>query len=415
MHRSTTPVLVSNPASRIVAALRATLASVWLFAIPKEAWGLLCVWPTLFLAVASHAWEPSGPGKRLILLAALWDSVMGFWLMVSAMKAHQDELAAIVVSLRDCTYTPIGWDRILRKDDSARIDERSLMSFMNRLGLPYNHTKDVRFFRVGMGESGGIPGGLGVFNIPFMEAVVLVREDPVEAGVEERFCLYHELGHTLGDQFAVQSALRKGVKLSFMTLVLAAAAVHPARASLLVLGLCFVALSLVRGVLARRRRALRAVYEMKADRFAIEFLDDGERQYVRENAASLLPRDAELSPLEHLARVGAARSYIETGVPLPETDGARSQLAFFLETQLPALNLGAWMILLAGFIGPPGAGLVRGFQWLIGITIVLAVLRYAIHYGKGILIELIFVQRITWQDGRFRLRRGPSRAPAPLT
>ncbi|MBB4636600.1 hypothetical protein [Longimicrobium terrae] len=401
--------------SRIVAAVRASWATIWLFVIPKELWGLLCVWPTISLAVASHVWLPSGPGKRLIVLAGLWDLVMGFWLMVSAMKVQRDALAAILVNLRDCTYTPIGWDRILREGDAARIDERSLMSFMNRLGLPYEHKKGVRFFRVGIGRSGGMPGGLGVFNIPFVGAVVLVRDDPKEAGVEDRFCLYHELGHTLGDQFAVQSGLRKGVKLPFVTLVLAAAAVHPTPASLLVLGLCFVALLLVRGVLARRRRTLRAVYEMRADRFAIEFLDQAENQYLRENAESVLPRDEDLSPLEHLARVGAARAYIETGVPLPETDQVRSQLAFFLETQLPALNLGAWMILLAGFIGAPGAGLVRGFQWLIGITVVLAVLRFAIHYWKGILIEMILIQRVTWQDGRFRLRRGASRSPAPLT
>ncbi|HEX6908996.1 MAG TPA: hypothetical protein VF142_01295 [Longimicrobium sp.] len=401
--------------SRIVSGLRALWASVWLFVIPKELWGLLAVWPTLFLAVVSHAWEPSPLGKRLILLAALWDLVVGFWLLVSAMKTQRDALAATLVRLRDCTYTPIGWDRILRRDDAAMIDERSLMSFMKRLGLPYEHTKDVRFFRVGMGESGGVPGGLGVFNIPFVEAVVLVRDDPREADVQDRFCLYHELGHTLGDEFVVQSALRKGVKLPFATLGLAAVALHPTPASLLVLGLCLVALLLVRGVLTRRRRSLRAVYEMRADRLAIEFLDDAEKQYVLENAAWVLPRDAELSPLEHLARVGAARSYLETGVPLPETDRVKAQWEFFLETQLPALNLGAWMILLAGFIGAPSAGLVHGFQWLIGITIVLAVLRYAIHFLKGIVVELIFIQRVTWQDGKFRMRRGPSQAPAALT
>lgn len=404
----------SNPVSRIILIMRAAWASVWLFAIPKELWGLLAVWPTLFLAVASHAWDPSGPGKRLILLAALWDVVMGFWLMVSAMKVQRDALAATLVNLRDCTYTPIGWDRILRGDDAARIDDRSLMSYMKRLGLPYEHRKDVRFFLVGMGESGGIPGGLGVFNIPFVEAVVLVRDDPKEAEVKDRFCLYHELGHTLGDEFAVQSGLRKGVKLPFVALVLAAMALHVTPASLLVLGLCLVALLLERGVLTRRRKSLRALYEMRADRFAIEFLIQEEKEYVLKNPETVLPKDADLSPLEHLTRVGAARSYIETGVPLPETDSARSQAAFFLETQLPALNLAAWMILLAGYIGAPRVGLVHGFQWMLGITAVVAVLRYAIHYWKGILIELIFIQRMTWQEGRFGMRRGPSQEPAPL-
>lgn len=404
----------NRPAARFASALRATWASVWLFVIPKDPWSLLGVWPTLFLATASYAWEPSDLGKRLILLAALWDLVMGFWLMVSSMKAPRDALAATVARLRDCSYTPIEWTRILRGDDNVTIRQLSLFDFMGRLGLPYDHSKDIRFLRVGMGESGTIPSGLGVFNIPFIEAVILVRDDPADAEVEERFCLYHELGHTLGDEFAAQSALRKGVKLPFVALVLAAAALHASASSFLVLALCVVGLSLARAVIVRRGKALRAISEMKADQFAIEFLDDDEKQHVLRNAASMLPQDSGLSPVEHMARVHAIQSYIETGESFAQADWSKSQGAYFLEMQLPALNLGAWMILLARFIGAPGAGLIHGFQWLIAATFVLTVLRFARHYWKGIALELIFVGRVTWQDGRFQLRRGPSRAPAPL-
>ncbi|WP_420126830.1 M48 family metalloprotease [Longimicrobium sp.] len=405
----------TEPASRIVSALRTTWATLWLFVIPKDLWSLLVVWPTVFLSVVSYLWEPSGLGVRLILLTVVWDVTMGFWLMVSAMKASRDALAATVVGLQDCTYTRIGWDHILSGDDASMIDQASLISFMARQGLPYDHLKDVRFFRVDMGESGVIPGGLGVFNVPFIEGVVLVRDDPRDAGVEERFCLYHELGHTLGSEFVVQSALRKGVTLPFVALLLAATAAHVTRTTLLVFAMCLVALSLVRSVLARRRKTQRAIFEMKADQFAIGFLDEEERRYLLPKIESVLPQDRDLSPLEHLTRVGAARTLLETGVSPAQTDWSISNGAFFFETQLPALNLGAWMILLASFIGAPAAGLVYGFQWLIVAAVVVGILRYALYYWKGIVLELIFVRRVTWQDGKFRLRTGPPVPESALT
>ncbi|HEV3051190.1 MAG TPA: hypothetical protein VGX50_12830, partial [Longimicrobium sp.] len=60
------------------------------------------------------------------------------------------------------------------------------------------------------------------------------------------------------------------------------------------------------------------------------------------------------------------------------------------------------------------ARLVHGFQWLIGTAMVLGVLRFAIDFVKGMVLDLILIQRITWQNGRFRLREGPSHAPAIL-
>jgi peptidase M48-like protein len=398
---------------RIISILRAIWGAVWIFVIPKDLWSLLCVWPTLFLAVASYLWEPSNRGEQLILLAAIWDIVIGFWLTTSAMKKSRDALAAMIVGLRDCSYTPIGWSRILRGDDAATIDRSSLINFLGRQGLSYDHSKDVRFFRVDIGESGAIPGGVGVFNIPFTETVILVRDDPEDAGIEDRFCLYHELGHTLGDEFATQSALHKGVKLPLVALMLAAMVMHSGASSFRTLALCLVGLSLISLALRRRRKSFRAISEMKADQFAIGFLDAEEKRYILQQAASVLPEDRELSAWEHQARIISLRSFIETGVSLIETHPGMSQGGFILETQLAALNLGAWMILLAGFIGAPSAGLVHGFQWLIAGIFIVAVLRYARHYWKGIVLELIFIERITWQDGRFRIRRGPSRAPAP--
>ncbi len=402
----------NRPASRIVSFLRASWASVWNFAIPKELWGLLWVWPTLFIAVVSYFWEPSDRGMQLILLAAIWDLVVGFWLMGSAMKKSRDALAATIIRLQDCSYTPIEWDRILRGDDAASIDRLSLINSLGRQGLPYDHRKDVRFFRVDIGDSGVIPGGLGVFNIPFMETVILVRDDPEYAGVEDRFYLYHELGHTLGDEFVVQSALHKGVKLPLVALVLAATAIPFEASPFLVLSLCLVSLSLMGLALSRRRNSFRTTSEMKADEFAVGFLEEEEKRYVHQHAASVLPEDHEISAWEHQARIISVRSFIESGVSLTRTHPGTSAPAFLLEAQLAALNLGAWMILLASFIGAPSAGTVYRFGWLIATAFVLAVLRYAMHYGKGRLLELIFIGRIAWRDGKFQLRP-PRRSPSP--
>jgi hypothetical protein len=168
-----------------------------------------------------------------------------------------------------------------------------------------------------------------------------------------------------------------------------------------VLALCLVGLAIVRAVFVRHRKSLRAVSEMKADEFAIDFMKEDEKRYVLGNTESVLPRDSGLSRLEHLARVGAARSYIETGVSAVG-DRSLSQVAYLWEAQLPALNLGAWMILLAGFIGAPSPGVVHGFQWLIAATFAVLVLRYATHYSRGMLLERIFIGEVAWENGRFR-------------
>ncbi|MFL5386141.1 MAG: M48 family metalloprotease [Longimicrobiaceae bacterium] len=403
-------------ASRIVAILRASWASVWILVIPKDLWGLLCIWPTLFIALASYLWVPSDQGVQLILLAAMWDIVIGFWLTLSAMKKSRDALASMIVQLQDCSYTPIRWSQILRGDDEARIDRSSLINFLGRQGLPYDHHKDVRVFRVDTGDSGVIPGGLGVFNIPFTETVILVRDDPEYADVEDRYYLYHELGHTLGDEFAAQSALHKGAKLPLVALVLAAMVMPFEASSFLVLSLCVVGLSLVGLALSRQRKSFRAISEMKADQFAIGFLKDEEKRYVHQHAASMLPEDRELSAWEHQARIISVRSFIESGVSLTHTHPEMSQRTSIFESQLAALNLGAWMIMLAGFIGMPGAGVLYRFKWLIATAIVLAVLRFAKHYWKGLFLELIFIGRVTWQDGKFQLwtsRRSPAPSPRP--
>ncbi|MCA1792014.1 MAG: hypothetical protein LC667_19840 [Thioalkalivibrio sp.] len=318
---------------RIFSLLRAAWASFWIFGIPKDFWGLLCVWPTLFLAVSSYLWEPSEQGLRLILLAAVWDVVMGFWLTLSAMNTTQNALIATIARLRDSTYTPLEWDRILnlRPDAGTMIDRSSRISYLGRQGLPYDHSKDVRFFRVGMGDSGAIPCGLGVFNIPFSETVILVRDDPEDATVKERFSMYHEIGHSLGIEFAMQSAL---------------------------------------------------------------------------NLTDVLPEDQELSRLEHETRIVAARAFLQTGVDLTQSHPGMSPWGFILETQLAALNLGAWMIMLAGLIGAPGPEVAEGFKWLVVTVVILTVLRYAKHSVNGSMVESIFSGRARWHDGRFRPRMG---------
>jgi hypothetical protein len=413
--------VTSKRRSRIAALLRTNLANILVFGIPKDFWSLLRLWPTAFLAVVSYLWEPSDRGIRLILLALLWDLAIQFWLLVSTMKRPENDLLATVARLQDCTYTPISWDRVMKRDDAAAaeraaiVERTSMINTLRRWGLnSSDHSGHARFFLVGMGESGGMPGGLGVYNIPFMEAVILLRDDPAEAEVKERFCLYHELGHTLGDEFISQAGLEQGVKHPFTALVLAALAIHVTTASILVMAASLVGLWIIRLLFDRRRKSLRATSEMKADQFAIQFLDDQDREHVLQDVESVLPEDSDLSPLEHLARVDAARTFIKTRVPIEKRDPSAARLPYFGETQLVSLNLCAWMVLLAGFIGAPSARLVHDFQWLIGAVIALGVLRYAIRYWKSIVLELILIQRVTWQNGKFQIRRGPSHAPALL-
>ena len=393
---------------RIFSLLRAAWASFWIFGLPKDVWGLLCVWPALFLAVASYLWEPSEQGLRLILLAAVWDVVMGFWLTLSAMNTTQNALIATIARLRDSSYTPLAWDRILslRPDAGTIIDQSSRISYLERQGLPYNHGEDVRFFRVEMGESGGIPCGLGVFNIPFSETVILVRDDPEDATVEERFAMYHEIGHSLGIEFAMQSALHKGVKLPAMALGLAVLGMSPGWSSWLTILCCLSGLLLAHMALRRSGRNFRALYEMKADQFAIDFLNADEKRYVLNNLTDVLPEDQELSPLEHQTRIVAARAFLQTGADLTESHPELSPRAFIQETQLAALNLGAWMIMLAGLIGAPGAEVAEGFKWLVVAVVILAVLRFAKHYVKGLVLEGVFIGRVRLQDGGFRLQMG---------
>ncbi|HEX8671346.1 MAG TPA: hypothetical protein VF710_05630 [Longimicrobium sp.] len=393
---------------RIFSILRAAWASFWIFMLPKDLWGVLCVWPALFLAGASYLWEPSEQGLRLIVLAAVWDAVMGFWLTLSAMNTTQKALIATITRLRDSSYTPLEWDRILSlgPDASTVINRSSRISYLGRQGLPYNHSKDVRFFRVEMGESGVIPCGLGVFNIPFSETVILVRDDPENATVEERFGMYHEIGHSLGIEFALQSALHKGVKLPLMAVALGVLGMPPGRSSWLTLFCTIAGLLLVRMALQRRGRNFRALYEMKADQFAIDFLNADEKRYVLDNLDDVLPEDQELSPLEQQTRTVAARAFLQTGVDLTESHPALSPWAFILETQLAALNLGAWMIMLAGLIGAPGTEVAEGFKWLVVAVVVLTVLRFVKHYVRGWLLDLVLLGRVRWEDGKFRLRRG---------
>src|SRR5688500_5615337 len=116
-----------KPLSRIVATPRAIWASFWIFALPKEFLGLVGIWPTFFLASASYLWEPSDGGVRLILLAAIWDLVIGFRLTLSAMERSQGALMAMVSRLQECTYTPIEWTGVLRQGDEAVIDRSSLI------------------------------------------------------------------------------------------------------------------------------------------------------------------------------------------------------------------------------------------------------------------------------------------------
>jgi hypothetical protein len=373
--------------------LRAVWGTLWFFAIPKEPFGLILVWPATLIAGAGFAFSPTAPRGHLVLLALAWDISMGFWQMVSAMKKPRDALYSTVLRLKDCSYHEIPLQGFLGESRAAAVLSRSsMLDLLGRWGLPYSHRNDVRIFRVEIGESGTLPHDLGAFNIPFIEAVLLLRDHPDEADITERFYFWHEFGHTLGSEFAMQSGFEKGVKNPLLALLLAGCVITATWPSVLSLAMCLIATWTLHRMLQKQKRRFRAISEMKADEFALEFLTPEERGYALARPDQLLPTDRDLSSREKRERVDNIRSRIRGGSSPPDDDPDSSAFAFFPDLLLVSANLVGWMILLSRCVAAPTHRMLLIAGGMTGIAFAVAVVRWVGHYWRGILIELMFIR-----------------------
>lgn len=372
--------------------LKALWANLWLFTIPTDPLGLIVVWPAVLIASAAYCFAPTPQRGYFVLLSGVWDVLIGFWLMVSAMKRPRDELYATLCRLKDCSYHEIPMHELLARDGASTVLERfSSLEYMRRLGLPYNHWKNVRVFRVAIGESATLLHDLAAFNIPFIEALIFLRDHPDDADVTEKFYFWHEFGHTLGNEFVVRSALGKGIKHPLLALVLTATALGLRWQGFLCLFMSFVGLWLLHRLLRRQEGQLRAVSEMRADEFALEFLTEEERSFARAHPEELITMDRELSAGEHRERIENLRSAVQNGSSGGSVVRHGWDFPFMPDLMLASAIVIAWTILLSKYLAAPSARGLTILGLLTAVAAAIAYVRWRIHYAKGIAIEWILL------------------------
>jgi hypothetical protein len=383
--------------------LRATLSSLWLFAIPKEPFGLVLLYPATILAAGYHFWHSSQQGLRLIGLAALWDFSVGAWLMIASLAKRRNALVAALVELKDCEYTPVGLEQFITAEQTTFMHKMSTLTYLGTWGLPIQHEDSVEIYLVSIGQSATIPDSLGSFNLPFLGATLLIRDHPEDAEVSERFFFWHEIGHTLGAEFALQSGLFKGVKSPLTALVLSLFVLGWNAYSLVVLLMCFVAIGSLFVLLAQRRTFQRIVSEMRADEFALKFLSPEDARYIEAHSEKLLPIDREFSEREHNHRATNIRRFVRSGKSF--VDDQLNTTTFFVQSALLATSLIGWMVLLSRYISYSPQMMIRNLKWLLLVMIIANCARYVFFYGKGFFVDFILSGRIRWIDGKFKLQR----------
>ena len=78
---------------------------------------------------------------------------------------------------------------------------------------------------------------------------------------------------------------------------------------------------------------------------------------------------------------------------------------FVHDSQLAAVNFGGWLVMLALHLRPVQSHDLTCFAWGSVTVISLALLRYALDFRRGILIDLILMGSRLWQNGAFNLPR----------
>lgn len=378
--------------------MKALIATIWLFGIPKTPVDLVSIYPATTFAVTHYIAFRGRWNAYLIALALGWDLCIGFWLMVGVMLRPRRALFRTLRELKNCSYHPIKLRDLLTPEQRRIVEQSSLLEYLKTKGLPWQHDRDVEIFRVEMGESGWIPPGPAAFNVPFFGGYLLIRDDFSQADARERFSLWHELGHTLDYEFALQSTLWKGIKSPFISFALALLLVDWTLRSIATAGMTLVALMVLKRVLGHLRSSWRLQSEIKADRFALQFLNGPEIEDLRSRASKHVPEDRDLSKSEHRIRKALFQDALING-DLTEV-GVINLPGFTLDFALAGLNLTGWIVLLAMQIRPLEARDLNHFSWCVLALAGLGMVRYVQSYLLAILIDLTLAGRMRWDQGR---------------
>jgi hypothetical protein len=395
--------------------LIASLSTLWLFVIPKDPMSLVLIYPASTLALAQYCRLHTQLGLQLIVFALLWDISLSFWLMVRAISVPQKALIKLLTRLKDCGYMQIDLDAVMSNDQSVFLNKASLAQFLGGWGLPYKASDYAQVYRVIMGQTGILPNSLGAFNIPFLRSVILVRDEPVNSETPERFFFWHEIGHTLGNEFAEQSSSQKGATSPLFAITLGGFVLNHNVNAISALACCLVAWGMAHFLLKNRKQMLKIENEANADGFALQFLNEAERRFVAENFEWIVPADGELSSREHRLRLANLQTLIRTGESIVKDQIRIDSIAWFRDIVLTGVNLGAWMIVLSQYLSNPTSQNNKYFLWaVIGIA-TLAVLNYIKFYVMGFVEYFILSGRIRWVEGRFQWGRVPATAPDEAT
>lgn len=389
--------------------IKSTLGSLWLFGIPKDPFALVLIYPLTTVVVAANLWHPGSHFWATTALALLLDLTFGFWHFLTVVGKSRSNLLGTLGALKDCRYVEHELERLVPPEKVSRVTGPSLLSLFERYGLPYRPLRDVRVYQVKIGESGTIPSDLAAFNLPFLGATILMRDDPSDEEPRERFRFWHEIGHAMGSEFAHQAGGEKGIKHPIIALLLGALLSDHSASAFLLLGLAAIALILIGRLLRRRRLALKLASEMSADEYAVSLLEPSDRELLLAEVETLIAKDRELSELQHSLRLLNLTSLLRDGRAFGESL-FQSEFHWWDSELLAVLFLGWWCAFALHFSPLEGHRLTQGW-WLLGLLFCAALIRYGNFYFKGFLVDFILLGTIRWNGEKFTWRGRSSTPP----
>jgi hypothetical protein len=383
---------------------RVVLASIWLFAVPKEPLGVVLVNPMTALAVSCCIWSHAPRPIATVVIAIAWDLAMGAWLMFGVLNSSQRRLLNGLRNMADCTYATISLADVMTPAQKERLEGASLYTHMEAKGLPYQLERDVKIFRIQIGDSGTMPDGIGAFHHPFWGSTIFIRDDPREADARERFRFWHEVCHSLGTEFAQGSMFAKGSTGANVALILATLAAVRSMQGLLACAVCLASLGAITVLLRRHERAFGLRKELRADEMALQFLSADERQILFDDPAKVLATDPQLSASENRLRIANLEAIGRTGESIGD-DVDQGAVSVLLETFFPAISLLGWMIVLARYVRPPDGAALYWWAALLGVLVVGSIRRYSAFRRSSHMNELFLNGDVCFAGGRYQARQ----------
>jgi hypothetical protein len=318
-----------------------------------------------------------------------------------------DNLLQPLIEMKDCTYQNINYSEFMAEiSKEEELEQYSIYEYLRSFGLPWRHYKDTKIIKVSIGPSGTLPTALGVFHIPFMRSYFLIRDAPDDLSPLERFKLLHEIGHSLGTEFASQSSLMKMVQGVLAGFLLVLPLIQWNAKSFALASLVGVAIAIQYRTLLQQKKISRLENELKADAYSLALMKEHDKEDLQTYPAeAVLTKDEELTNIEHLYRIAEFEKRLhQSETSLFHFDFPLSTTQFALSLSLGGINLLAWLLLLGTFLRPLNNHFVPYAYGILIFLFVLIILRYLNYSRFGFTIDFIFSGTLAWKEGSFQLK-----------